>query len=90
MLTAERLVQFHRRGIPLEYRRSVYSSSYLLLRRVGSLLALSDTVGKFTDFLQVDATVEQKLAEKYGVEGYPTIKWFVKGKASDYGSNRDV
>ena len=47
-------------------------------------------MSKFIDFLQVDATVEEKLAQKHGVQGYPTVKWFVKGKASDYGGNRDV
>eukprot|EP00667_Euglena_gracilis_P011341 EG_transcript_11583 len=34
---------------------------------------------------KVDATQEEKLAEKYGVSGYPTIKLFKKGEAvKDY------
>lgn len=40
--------------------------------------------------LQVDATQEADLAQKYGVNGYPTIKWFVDGEvAMDYSGSRD-
>ena len=37
---------------------------------------------------KVDATVEKKLAEKYGVRGYPTVKFFKKGIAIDYTGGR--
>jgi protein disulfide-isomerase A1 len=41
--------------------------------------------------LQVDATQEADLAQKYGVNGYPTIKWFVDGEvAMDYSGARDA
>ena len=39
---------------------------------------------------KVDATVETKLAEKYGVQGFPTIKFFKKGTPIDYGGNPNV
>jgi len=37
---------------------------------------------------KVDATVETKLAEKYGVQGFPTIKFFKKGTPMEYSGGR--
>lgn len=37
---------------------------------------------------KVDATVETKLAEKFGVQGFPTLKFFKKGNAVEYGGGR--
>jgi len=37
---------------------------------------------------KVDATVETKLAEKYGVQGFPTIKFFKKGNPMEYSGGR--
>jgi len=41
---------------------------------------------------KVDATAAKDLAGRYGVEGYPTIKWFPKGslKADDYEGGRET
>uniref|UniRef100_A0A383WK23 Protein disulfide-isomerase n=1 Tax=Tetradesmus obliquus TaxID=3088 RepID=A0A383WK23_TETOB len=40
---------------------------------------------------KVDATVESDLGQKFGVQGYPTLKWFVDGElVSDYGGPRDA
>ncbi|KAF6244014.1 thioredoxin-like protein [Scenedesmus sp. NREL 46B-D3] len=39
----------------------------------------------------VDATVESDLGQKFGVQGYPTLKWFVDGElVSDYSGPRDA
>ena len=37
----------------------------------------------------MDATENKKIAEKYEVQGYPTLKWFVDGKDSEYNGGRD-
>jgi protein disulfide-isomerase A1 len=38
--------------------------------------------------VKVDATIEKDLATKYGVSGFPTLKWFVKGTESEYNGGR--
>jgi len=39
---------------------------------------------------KVDATEHASLAQRYGVSGYPTLKVFRKGVASDYKGNRET
>lgn len=38
---------------------------------------------------KVDATASTEAAGKYGVQGYPTLKWFTKGLPKDYEGPRD-
>lgn len=33
---------------------------------------------------KVDATIESELAEKFGIRGYPTLKFFKNGNPVDY------
>jgi len=51
-------------------------------------LAATELKGK-VPLADVDATVEKEVAKKYEVNGYPTLKWFVDGEATDYGGGRD-
>lgn len=37
---------------------------------------------------KVDATAETSIAEKYGVQGYPTLKFFINGSPIDYEGGR--
>jgi protein disulfide-isomerase A1 len=37
---------------------------------------------------KVDATAATESASKYGVQGYPTLKWFVNKNASEYNGGR--
>jgi protein disulfide-isomerase A1 len=38
---------------------------------------------------EVDATEQPELAEKFGVEGYPSLKFFVDGQPIDYNGERE-
>lgn len=38
---------------------------------------------------KVDATVENELASKFGVKGFPTLKFFVNGNPVDYNAGRE-
>ena len=40
------------------------------------------------DIVKVDATENGDLGQKYGVKGYPTLKWFVNGEPTDYTGGR--
>lgn len=44
--------------------------------------------GHETKLADVDATEAKKLASRFSVQGFPTLKYFVNGKASDYGGGR--
>lgn len=40
------------------------------------------------NIVKVDATENSEVAKKYGVQGYPTLKWFVNGEPTDYTGGR--
>lgn len=42
-----------------------------------------------TPIAKVDCTVHTELAQKYGVQGYPSLKYFVDGNAIDYKGARE-
>ena len=39
---------------------------------------------------KIDATANEKIAQRYEVQGYPTFKFFKNGTASDFHGGRDV
>ncbi|CAD8115879.1 unnamed protein product [Paramecium sonneborni] len=55
-----------------------YAEAATALRSEGIVLA------------KIDATVQKKLAEKYGVKGYPTIKFSVKQAVKDFEGGRNA
>jgi protein disulfide-isomerase A1 len=44
--------------------------------------------GSVARLAKVDSTVEKQSAEKYGVKGYPTLKFFIKGEPVEYEGGR--
>jgi len=53
--------------------------------------SLGETLNKDSSkvkLAKVEAYDEKKLAEEYGIEGYPTIKLFIKGTPHDYNGER--
>lgn len=37
---------------------------------------------------KVDATAESSVAEKFSIQGYPTLKFFINGQPIDYEGGR--
>lgn len=44
----------------------------------------------YVHWLQIDATQESELGQRFGVQGYPTLKWFVDGEPTEYNGPRET
>lgn len=67
----------------------------LFAQRLAPEYAVAATKLKETDadviIAKVDATAERALGERFGVRGYPTLKWFIDGKeAAPYEGGRSA
>lgn len=49
-----------------------------------------EEAGSSVKLAKVDATVHKDLGTKFGVKGYPTLKFFKNGVAIDYAGPRDA
>lgn len=57
--------------------------------RGGKSAASPDSPAMHPPCAQVDATEQGDLASKFGIQGYPTLKWFVDGElVGDYSGGR--
>lgn len=69
------------------FRRVLRTLSTWKVQRIAS----SQRAHPLSLLLQVDATQEEALGTKFGVSGYPTLKWFIDGElASDYNGPREA
>ena len=56
--------------------------------KAAGILAADDSSFKLA---KIDSTVEKTLSKEFGIRGFPTMKYFVKGKLkSDYSGTRDA
>ena len=49
-----------------------------------------EQIGSPAKLAKIDCTVEKALGTKYGVKGYPTLKFFKNGKPVDYAGPREA
>lgn len=56
-----------------------YSAAAIELKKAGD---------NYVPLAKVDATAEPTIAEKFSVQGYPTIKFFINGQVVDYEGGR--
>jgi len=52
--------------------------------------AAAEKMQGMVQFVSVDCTVEQALCQKFGIQGYPSMKIFNEGKMSDYRRGRSA
>ena len=64
--------------------------SYILFSEYVKAAKKLEQIGSPAKLAKIDCTVEKALGTKYGVKGYPTLKFFKNGKPVDYAGPREA